>query len=185
MSSSSQEPYRKHSLGRRAFILFYLRKIKLPIFLGLVDVGLWYIAPIVPPDYAQWGIYIAQLVLILAVASVVAGLLFTWLEYRVQTYMFADEAFVITTGYVVRKEIAALYHQIQNVNINRSPMNRLIGISEVEILLVGADRGSAHSKIVLPAIGKTKARLVQKELLARARRHFAQGGQATPVSSEL
>jgi len=41
------------------------------------------------------------------------------------TYMFTDEAFIMTSGYIVRNELAALYHQIQNVNIQRNPLDRL------------------------------------------------------------
>lgn len=85
--------------------------------------------------------------------------------------MFTDEAFMMSSGYMVRSEGAALYHQIQNVNIERGPWDRMAGVSKVVIFLAGSEASTAHNKIVLPAVGKKKAKLVQKELLVRARRH--------------
>ena len=85
--------------------------------------------------------------------------------------MFTDEAFIMTSGYIVRNELAALYHQIQNVSIQRNPLDRLVGVSRIVIVMTGSEHDAAHNKIVLPAVGKTKAKLVQKELLIRARKH--------------
>ena len=39
--------------------------------------------------------------------------------------------------------------------------------------MTGAQHDAAHNKIVLPAVGRKKAKLVQQELLTRARRHMA------------
>jgi hypothetical protein len=38
--------------------------------------------------------------------------------------------------------------------------------------MTGSEHDAAQNKIVLPAVGKTKAKLVQKELLVRARKHI-------------
>ena len=99
-------------------------------------------------------------------------MLWTYMEYHFYTYMFTDEAFIMTSGYIMRNELAALYHQIQNVSIQRRPLDRLAGVSKIVIFMNGAEKDAAHNKIVLPAVGKTKAKLVQKELLMRARQHM-------------
>ena len=103
------------------------------------------------------------------------------MEYHFYTYTFTDEAFIMTSGYIVRNELAALYHQIQNVNIQRGPLDRLAGVSQIVIFMNGSEHSGAHNKIVLPAVGKTKAKLVQKELLVRARKHVM-GGYPNAVS---
>lgn len=167
----SIENHKKHSLGHRAFFLFFARRIKLPIFLFLLAWGAFYIAQWFPAGYSVWGNAFAELLLFVAVAYTTLVLAFTYLEYRVYTYMFTDEAFVMTSGFAMRNEVAALYHQIQNVNINRSPMNRIIGVSEIVIFMTGSDKETAHAKIILPAVGKARAKIVQQELLVRARRH--------------
>lgn len=172
------EDYKKHSLGRRAYILFLSKRIKPAVFLFIVTGALWWSESVVPADYASWAAYITQLALLIS-CGILAFLLFqTWMEYHYFTYMFTEEAFIITGGYVTRNEVAALYHQIQNVNIYRSPGDRLAGVSKIVIFMTGNEKDSPHNKLVLPAVAKNKAKFVQKELLSRARRHF--GGVKYP-----
>ncbi len=161
----------KHRLGHRAFFLFLARRVKPVIFLGILTAAIWYGEQWLPADYLIWSDYAVK-VLALVTAGYFAGILFlTYMEYRVYTYSFTDEAFLMTSGIAVRNEVAALYHQIQNVNISRSMLDRTIGVSKIIILMTGSDVNAAHNRIILPAVGKSKAQLVQKELLVRARRH--------------
>ena len=183
MAIMELETRRRHSLGKRAFLLFLSKRIKFVIFLFALAAAAWYSEQWAPAAYAPYVDYGVNLFGLLAMLYFLAILLWTWLEYHYYTYMFTDEAFVMTYGYVVRNELAALYHQIQNVNIERHPFDRMIGVSRVIIYMTGAERDGAHNKIVLPAVGRRKAKLVQKELLMRARRHAA-GTAAAPGREE-
>jgi len=169
------ENQKKHSLGRRAFILFLSRRIKFAIFLFVLTGVAWYSERWIPvainPEYPIWADFAVKVLALLSLAYFLMVLFWTYMEYHFYTYMFTDEAFIMTYGYVTRNETAALYHQIQNVNIMRSPLDRLTGVSQIVIFMTGSERDAGRSKIVLPAVGKTKAKLVQKELLVRARRH--------------
>lgn len=165
------ENNKKHRLGHRAFTMFLFRRIKFSLFLFALTIASWYGERYVPADYLGWSEYATEVIFALSVAYFVFIFLSTYLEYRYYTYLFTDEAFIMTSGYMVRAEIAALYHQIQNVNIMRSPLDRLIGVSRIVILMTG-DKTSPQNQIILPGVGKTKAKLVQRELLARARKHF-------------
>lgn len=162
--------HKKHSLGRRAFFLFLSRRIWPIIIWFAVATGVWWSERWFPADSVIWVDYAARLLFLIGCAYLVLILLQSWLEYHYYTYMFTDEAFIMTSGYIMRNETAALYHQIQNVNIVRGPMDRLTGVSQVVIFMTG-DKEAAHNRITLPAVGKHKAKLVQKELLVRARRH--------------
>jgi len=163
--------HKKHSLGSRAFTFFLLKRIKIAAFLFILAGALWYSAQWLPEYYLMWSEYAAKLIGLLGGAYFVLMFAITYLEYRFYTFMFTEEAFIMTFGYITRKEVAAVYHQIQNVNINRGPLDRLTGVSQMVIFMTGAEREPGHNKIVLPTIGKAKAKLVQKELLMRARRH--------------
>jgi len=166
------EDHKKHSLGRRAFFLFLSKRTKAAVFLFIVTGALFWSERWVSADYVMWVDYIAKLLLLISFGWLAFVLFRTYLEYRYYTYMFTEEAFIMTYGYFVRNEVAALYHQIQNVNIYRSPGDRLAGVSKVVIFMTGNEKDSPHNKIVLPGVTKMKAKLVQKELLVRARRHF-------------
>ncbi len=163
--------HHKHSLGHRAFFIFLSRRMKLVIFLFVLTGALWYGERWLPADYLLWGDFGVKLLALAGAAYFLIMLFITYLEYRIYTYTFTEEAFIMTSGVAMRSEIAALYHQIQNVNINRSPLDRMMGVSQVIILMTGSDRDAAHNKITLPAVGKSKAKMVQKELLVRARKH--------------
>lgn len=164
---------KKHKLGSRAFLIFLSRRIKLAIFLFVLAFGAWYAERWVPVEYSPWADYAVKILFLIAVAWFVYIFLRTYLEYRYYTYFFSDDAFIMTYGYMVRTENATLYHHIQNVNIERSVLDRLIGVSKIVIMMTGSDRDTRRNQIILPAIGKRKARLVQAELLRRARRHAA------------
>lgn len=166
------ENHQRHSLGKRAFVLFLSKRIKLVIFFVIVTVAVWYSERWALPYYLPFLEYAVQLLALFTILYFLAMLLWTWLEYHFYTYTFTDEAFIMTYGYIMRTELAALYHQIQNVSIQRGPLDRVAGVSQIVIFMNGSERDAAHNKIVLPAVGRTKAKLVQKELLIRARRHM-------------
>jgi membrane protein YdbS with pleckstrin-like domain len=178
------ENHKKHSLGRRAFILFLSRRIKFAIFLFLLTWFAAYAQKWVPFDQLYLSNYIVKIMLLLSCAYLFMVLFYTYMEYRFYTYMFTEEAFIMTQGYVVRNEIGALYHQIQNVNILRGPLDRLTGVSQIVIFMTGIEKDTAHTKIILPGVGKTKAKLVQKELLQRARGHIQGYNSNAEVSDE-
>jgi membrane protein YdbS with pleckstrin-like domain len=167
------ENHKKHSLGRRAYLLFLSKRLKLVILFFVLAVAAWYSERWSPAYYLPFVQYGVELLALFSALYFLAILLWTWLEYHFYTYTFTDEAFIMTYGYIERNELAALYHQIQNVNIQRSPLDRMAGVSKVIILMTGAQHDPAHNKIILPAVGRKKAKLVQQELLTRARRHMA------------
>jgi membrane protein YdbS with pleckstrin-like domain len=166
------ENHRKHSLGKRAFILFLSKRINLVIFLFALTAAAWYGERWIPSYYLPFADYGLRLLALFSILYFLAIALWTYMEYHFYTYMFTDEAFIMTYGYIMRTELAALYHQIQNVSIQRSPLDRFAGVSQIVIFMNGSEHSGAHNKIVLPAVGKKKAKLVQQELLVRARRHM-------------
>jgi membrane protein YdbS with pleckstrin-like domain len=168
---------KKHRLGHRAFTLFLFRRIKFLIFLVVFTLAAWYSERWLPADYAPWGLYAVKILIVLCITYFVIIFIETYLEYRYYTYLFTDEAFMMTSGYVMRTEMAALYHQIQNVNIVRGPLDRMIGVSRIVIYMTG-DKSLPQNQMMLPGVGKTKAKHVQQELLTRARKHFNMQGQS-------
>ena len=167
--------HKKYSLGHRAFIYFLSRRIKIVVYLFVLAGAVWYSERWIPSSFLAWGLwqdYAAKILFLSGAAYLALMLIRTYLEYGNYKYIFTDEAFVMTSGFIGQSEVAALYHQIQNVNIDRGALAQLAGVSDVVIVMIGSERSSAHNKIVLPAVGRKRARLIQKELLVRARRHI-------------
>jgi membrane protein YdbS with pleckstrin-like domain len=174
---------RKHSLGQRAFLVFLFRRIKFAVFLFLLVFACWYVERWLSQGIMTYVDYATKMLFLVATAYFLMVLFWTFMEYRFYTYTFTHEAFIMTSGYVTRTETAALYHQIQNVNIHRRPLDRFIGVSQIVIFMSGSGRDAPHNKITLPAVGKRKAKLVQKELLVRARRHVVAPEAQFPISN--
>jgi membrane protein YdbS with pleckstrin-like domain len=175
--------HRPYKLGGRAFLLFLMRRIKFSLFLFVLTAAVWYSVRFYPQGYAAWGNYASEILFFISIAYFLVVLLRTYTEYRVYTFTFTEEAFVVTKGYITKSEIAALYHQIQNVNIERTPFDRMGGVSSVVIFLSGGQHDSPHNRIVLPAVERERAKLVQQELLVRARKHFrSPESQSEPAS---
>lgn len=175
---------RKHSLGHRAFFLFLLKRIKFALFLFVLLGAAWYSERWIPQEHILWGNYVVNFLLLTSAAYFLMILIITYLEYRYYTYIFTEEAFLMTYGYIMRSEVVALYHQIQNVNIERRPLDRLIGVSQIIIHMSGSEKDTSHNKIVLLAVGKKRAKLVQKELLVRARKHVAHAHPEGPLTEK-
>ena len=166
----NMEDHEKHPLGYRAFFLFLLGRIRMLVLFAAVTFAAWYAERWLSGAVLSWDQYFTEFFGLLALSLFLATLLRTLLEYRYYTYTFTEHAFVVTQGYIVRDEVATLYHQIQNVNIKRSPVDRMIGISQLIILMSGGGHERQSNHIIIPALGRKKAVSVQKELLARARK---------------
>ena len=91
-----------------------------------------------------------------------------YFEYRGYAYRFDREFFLIMRGYLSRQEIGVVYHQIQTVILRHALMDRMVGVSNLIIVMNGANE-YRPAEVVLPALEKKKARLVQQEILRRAR----------------
>ena len=161
---------KRHSLGQRAFYIFFAKRLKGVIFFIVLTGAAWYAERWVPSSYLTWADPTVFIIGAVSVAYILYALFQTWLEYHYYTYTFTEEAFLMTYGVMVRMEVAALYHQIQNVSIQRTVGDRMVGVSQVIIFLTGSEHASGNTKIVLPGVGQKKAKLVQKELLVRARK---------------
>ncbi len=163
---------KKYFLGHRAFSIFLLRQLKSALILPIFAFFLWYSERWIPFVYQPWIDYAARAVFLVGAAYLLFVIIRTRLEYRCYTYTFTDEAFIMTNGFIVRNEFAALYHQIHNVNIRRTVADRMIGVSQLVILMAGLNREGQHAQLILPGVGKKRAKMLQKELLIRAREHF-------------
>jgi uncharacterized membrane protein YdbT with pleckstrin-like domain len=176
------EPGRVYRLGQRAFLLFLSKRMKLAAFLLALTGLFWWGRGSVAPEYFELADYGMKLSGLLFLTVMIVNVLRTYLEYRRHTYTFEEEAFMVHRGYVIRQEIAIVYHQVQNVNIRRDMLDRMLGVSQVIVVMVGSNDGLnlRQSDMTLMAIDRHKAKLIQKELLRRARRHLYRVADDTP-----
>lgn len=157
-------------LGKKAFFLFLTRRAKLAGVVLALTTALWAVSDKFEPQYAYLAEGAIWMGVLLFILIVLARLAQTFIEYRGFSYKFDKEFFQVNFGYLVKNEIAIVYHHIQNAIVRRDIFDRLIGVSKLVIVMDGSKEGGKED-IVLPAIDKVQAKLVQKELMRQARIH--------------
>jgi len=166
---ASLDTDRTHRLGFRAFLRFLGGGALLIVVLTAgIAAWWWYGARYVPPRYVVYYDYSVKLFALLIASYAAYRLAASFLAYRSHAYRFDDEFFHVIRGYLSRHETGVVYHQIQTVTVRRTLGDRMIGVADLTIVTSSGEDGASHAH--LPGLDMRKARLVQRELLARAKR---------------
>ncbi len=111
------------------------------------------------------------------------ALCFIWakLTYHFYRYELTEAGFRKELGVIYKKYVTIPYDRIQNVDINRGILDRLLGLSSLKIQTAGASsvvnpwvRG-ATAEGLLPGLSREVAEQLRDELIARARQSKNQG----------
>ncbi len=116
---------------------------------------------------------VAIVVLIALLISYIAALL----VYKNYEYGLTEEGFRKKYGVISKKDISIPYERIQNVDIERSIIARILGLSEVNIQTAGemaTIRGagsliSQESEGFIPGVLPEEAERIRKKLINRAK----------------
>jgi len=103
-----------------------------------------------------------------------------YLQYRRFTFYLDEQhqEFVINKGIISRTNLTIQLDKIQQVNINQSLIQRLVGVYSLEIDTAGSDKKEAHIK----AISKDLAEILKETLLARGGQSIHQNKNNTEIS---
>jgi len=96
------------------------------------------------------------------------------LWYLLFSYRFTTEGIIIQWGILRRQERMVPYDRIQNVNIQRDVLHRLLGLAAIDIETAGAQT----TEVSLNAISVAEAHQIQQFLLQRK-------GQEQPQHSSI
>jgi|AntRauTorckE6833_2_1112554.scaffolds.fasta_scaffold47543_2 uncharacterized membrane protein YdbT with pleckstrin-like domain len=115
---------------------------------------------------------------IIVVLLLILGYTILWVKlfrYEVAPNEFKKEYGVISKSYT-----SIPYQRIQNVDIKRSLLQRMLGISSVKIQTAGSELSKAEGRI--PGIDKQLAEEVREEILSKSRtdRQAGEGAQEVP-----
>lgn len=97
-------------------------------------------------------IWLLRVIEIFGVAAVAFRFVFGWmlvhLDYELRWYMLSDRAIRIREGIVTVREKTMALANIQNISIKQGPLQRLLGIADVEVKTAGGggESGDSHKK---------------------------------------
>lgn len=161
---SWQKFYEKQRLGKSSVIAFFIAYItKTSILIPLFIVGLYF-----DPLFSALGLVI-YFFFSYFTAFVVYYSFYYWVD---------DHSFHKSSGIIHKQNVSIPYQQIQNVNINRSFTDRVLGLSRISIETAGnnAENGNggatgsllASAEGYLPGVDLKTAKQVHDLLLTRA-----------------
>ncbi|MBI4050785.1 MAG: PH domain-containing protein [Candidatus Doudnabacteria bacterium] len=112
------------------------------------------------------------------------GLCYIWaqLTYHFYRYELTDAGFRKELGVIYKKYVTIPYDRIQNVDIYRGILARILGLSDLNIQTAGASVTLSRYGIMgvgaegrLPALSRETAEQIRDELIQRARQFKSQG----------
>lgn len=107
---------------------------------------------------------------------IVLIVLIAWIAWRFSTYRITDEAVEARRGILFRSHRRAPLERIQSVNLQRSMVARIIGLTKIDIVTAGQG-----GKVELAYLGHRDAKIVREQIVRRA---AVQRGEVRPDESE-
>lgn len=136
---------------RAAPNFFYLRMIRwgltqVAAVMGLV-LAIFIVSSRLPdfmPRYVVWGIRIGEVFGTIALLfQATLGWLIVRLDYELRWYMLSDRAIRIREGITTVREKTIALANIQNIAIRQGPLQRFLGIADVEVNTAGGGGSSS------------------------------------------
>ena len=124
-------------------------------------------------DMASFARSASWVSFVIAIISLVVAVIVTKLVYKNTGFILSHDALLIRHGVFTKEEFAIPYRQIQNIEIERTLGDQIMGISKLIILTAGLENSEEEKKDdpegVIPVIDHKVAVLLQGELLKRAK----------------
>lgn len=123
-----------------------------------------------------------SIVFIIYIVLVVLTFVWAKLSYRFYKYELTDQGFRKESGVIYKKYTTIPYDRIQNVDINRGILARILGLSDLQIQTAGASATFSRNGAVgifaegrLPGVSKADAEIIRDELIERAKPRTSTG----------
>ena len=113
----------------------------------------------------------------LAIMVFLIVLPFIWakLSYRFYKYELTDDGFRKELGVIYKKYVTIPYDRIQNVDIYRGILARILGLSDLNIQTAGSSAQASRGEGRLPGLSREDAEKLRDELIRRAKQSKNQG----------
>ncbi|MEN9621858.1 MAG: hypothetical protein RLZZ67_292 [Candidatus Parcubacteria bacterium] len=161
------------TFGKKAYLIFVSKWLETPtVFLVFaIIISLLRRSSFVEPQYQRIVAIGSLTCFVVSILGLIICLLVARFAYRSQGFSISADALKIRQGIFTKQEIAIPYRQIQNVTIERTFSQQLMGVSKLVIVTAGSDDAVTvqnESKGILETIDKDLALALQEELLRRA-----------------
>lgn len=152
--------------------LFFFRYAA-SFIIAAIFVGIWIVAAI---SEGVTGIgYTIEIVIAIIFLLIVGNYIWARLSYHFWRYQLTEDSYRAERGVIFKRYISIPYERIQNVDIYRGILDRILGLSDLQIQTAGygavGSRGlrGFGSEGRLPGIDRQTAEKLRDELIKRAK----------------
>lgn len=114
--------------------------------------------------------------LIFIIIYIIACWFWAQLAYKNWKYELTQDAFKKESGVIWKKYVSVPYERIQNIDINRGVLARILGLSDLQIQTAGSSAmysrrgfGGMEAEGNLPGLDKVVAEKLRDELIKRSK----------------
>ena len=137
---------------RAAPNFFTLRAIRWSLAQALAIAGLGFAIAahrfVIPDDMPAAAAWIIRAIETFGFAAILAEMIFGWmlmrLDYELRWYMLSDRAIRIREGIATVREKTIALANIQNISVRQGPLQRALGIADVEVKTAGGGGGGSN-----------------------------------------
>ena len=163
-------------LHPRAKWLFFFKFVISNIFLSIFVVFLFaaYMTPLFKAETPQVVGMAVIFYFFMIGLSGIFSYLWAGLTYSNYKYQISDDAFKIELGVISKKFVSIPYDRIQNIDIYRGLLDRMLGLSDLHIQTAGIS-GYALTEGRIPGIDPSLAEELRAKLIQLAKKPTRQG----------
>lgn len=113
-----------------------------------IGVGIAVIALVA--KFRSWGLLIALVVFAVEAFFIGLALVTTRVDFELRHYLVGDRSLRVAQGAWKREEVTLSYANVQNIEVNQGPLERIFGFKSLTISTAGADStpGAENSHLV-------------------------------------
>lgn len=171
MSGLSNDTY--YNMGPKTFWFFFSKKsitgfvfLVIALILSMVRANFTS-----DPGTASFVRIFGWISFVIAISGFLVAFISSKLSYKNTGFTLSPDALLLRRGVFTKEEYAIPYRQIQNIEIERTLGDQMLGISKLIILTAGLEtelESQDAPEGIVPAIDKDVAHSLQRELLKRA-----------------
>ena len=168
----------KQKLGIRVLYFYLSRRITIGLLLLFAFIILSstqsFIASTISPllgmktslaliHYLSFGLFLISILLILV------GIFMSWLDYIGCTFSLEEQSIKINRGILNKKEVSIPYRQVQDITIEQTFYNRMMGVSRLVILTAGDDNNDkeGESEGIFEVVDSKLAEKMRSDILSK------------------
>ena len=159
-------------LDPKSIWMFFFRF--LGFFLALILVFGWLFGTLLV-TIADKGMDFSKWLAVFFAVWIILSWVWAKLSYSAYKYQLTEDAFKKESGVIWKRYVSIPYERIQNVDIHRGVLARILGLSDLMIQTAGFSGGyrggglGSESEGRLPGVSREKAEQLRDELIRRAK----------------